>query len=278
MHLFRVARGLESAILGETEIQGQVKEAHRVALEAKAVGPILDRLASRRSRPGKRARTDTGLGRGAISHGQAAYEVVRRVFGGLKQRTVLVVGAGEMATRAATALAALPADATSSRTARAAAGEASRGPAGGDAPSALEDAPSACARRTSRSSRAAATPLSRAACEARGRRRDPLLRARLRRAALRRPAVGRDLRRVPLRPRGDRAMWRRGSRAGARPCPPPRRSSTRSSTAFRAWHRTRRAAPAIRSLHAWAEEIRASELRAPARDGLAARCATPSRT
>ncbi len=58
-HLFRVVAGLESAILGETEIEDQVKEAHRMALEAKAVGPVLDRLTSLALKAGKRARTDT---------------------------------------------------------------------------------------------------------------------------------------------------------------------------------------------------------------------------
>lgn len=106
-HLLRVAAGLESVILGESEIQGQVRDAHRVALEAHAAGPVLDRLASCALRVGKRTRTETGLGLGAISHGHAAYEAVRRVFGGLERRTVLVVGAGEMATLAAKSLTAL---------------------------------------------------------------------------------------------------------------------------------------------------------------------------
>ena len=106
-HLLRVAAGLESAVLGESEIQGQVRDAHQVALAAKTAGPVLDRLASCALRVGKRARTETGLGLGAISHGHAAYEAVRRVFGDLERRTVLVVGAGTMATLAAKSLTAL---------------------------------------------------------------------------------------------------------------------------------------------------------------------------
>src|SRR5262245_25256449 len=107
-HLVRVASGLESAILGETEIQGQVREAHQVAREAAALGPMLDRLASTALRAGKRVRTDTAISRGVVSHGQAALEVARRIFGGAKGREVLVVGAGEMATQVATSLATLP--------------------------------------------------------------------------------------------------------------------------------------------------------------------------
>src|SRR5688572_22735107 len=97
LHLLRVAAGVESAVIGETEIQGQVRDAHRAALEARAAGAVLDRLASVALRAGKRARTETRLSRGVLSHAQVACDVTRRVFGDLERRVVLVVGAGEMA-------------------------------------------------------------------------------------------------------------------------------------------------------------------------------------
>lgn len=106
-HLFRVAAGLESAIVGETEIQGQVKDAHDLALQAKTAGRLLDRLARGALRAGKRARTETAIAAGGISHGSAAAQVAGRVFGRIANREILVVGAGQMAAQTARALAAL---------------------------------------------------------------------------------------------------------------------------------------------------------------------------
>ena len=106
-HLLRVASGLESAILGETEIQGQVKEAHARSRAHGTAGPVLDRLCQASLRTGKRARTETGISLGGVSHGSAAVDVVGRIFDSLEGRTVLVVGAGTIASQAARAFAAV---------------------------------------------------------------------------------------------------------------------------------------------------------------------------
>ena len=95
-HLFRVAAGLDSLVVGEPQILGQVKEAHTVAGAAHAVGPVLNRLFHSSFGVGKRVRTETGLGSGAVSIGYAAVALARKIFGDLKGRNVVVVGAGEM--------------------------------------------------------------------------------------------------------------------------------------------------------------------------------------
>jgi glutamyl-tRNA reductase len=95
-HLFRVAAGLESMVMGEPQILGQVKDAHTAASKAETVGPVLNRLFHSSFAVGKRVRTETGVGAGAISVGYAAVALARKIFGDLKGRTVLVVGAGEM--------------------------------------------------------------------------------------------------------------------------------------------------------------------------------------
>src|SRR5258708_3082774 len=95
-HLFRVAAGLDSLVVGEPQILGQVKEAHALATGAQTVGPVLNRLFHLSFATGKRVRTETGLGAGAVSVSFAAVALARKIFGDLKGRTVLVVGAGEM--------------------------------------------------------------------------------------------------------------------------------------------------------------------------------------
>jgi glutamyl-tRNA reductase len=95
-HLFRVAAGLDSLVVGEPQILGQVKEAHTAASEVKAVGPILNRLFHASFGVGKRVRTETGLGAGAVSVSYAAVALARKIFGDLEGRHVLVIGAGEM--------------------------------------------------------------------------------------------------------------------------------------------------------------------------------------
>ena len=101
LHLLRVASGLESAIVGETEIQGQVRISHERGLAAETVGPVLDRLFQAALRAGKRARSETGISEGGVSHGSAAADVVRRIFDDLQDRSVLIVGAGQIAAQAA---------------------------------------------------------------------------------------------------------------------------------------------------------------------------------
>jgi glutamyl-tRNA reductase len=95
-HLFRVSAGLDSLVVGEPQILGQVKEAHAVATVQQAVGPVLNRLFHASFAVGKRVRTETGLASGAVSVSYAAVALARKIFGDLKGRNVLVIGAGEM--------------------------------------------------------------------------------------------------------------------------------------------------------------------------------------
>lgn len=95
-HLFRVAAGLDSLVVGEPQILGQVKDAYAVAGEQRAVGPLLNRLFHSSFGVGKRVRSETTLGEGAVSVSYAAVELARKIFGDLKGLSVLVIGAGEM--------------------------------------------------------------------------------------------------------------------------------------------------------------------------------------
>jgi glutamyl-tRNA reductase len=103
-HLFDVAAGLDSAILGESEILGQVRSAWKVAHAHGGIGPTLDLLFRRALRAGKRARTETGIGRGTTSISHAAVEMAAGRLGKLDGITALVVGAGDMGRGVATAL------------------------------------------------------------------------------------------------------------------------------------------------------------------------------
>src|SRR5262252_2579221 len=95
-HLFRVAAGLESLVVGEPQILGQVKEAHHAARQAETAGPLLNRLFHSCFAVGKRVRTETGLGSGAVSVSYAAVNLAKKIFGTLDGRSVVVLGAGEM--------------------------------------------------------------------------------------------------------------------------------------------------------------------------------------
>jgi glutamyl-tRNA reductase len=96
-HLFRVAAGLDSLVVGEPQILGQVKAAYSVASERHFTGTLTNRLFHSAFAAGKRVRTETGLGEGAVSVSYAAIALARKIFGELKGRNVLIVGAGEMA-------------------------------------------------------------------------------------------------------------------------------------------------------------------------------------
>ncbi|RLG11691.1 glutamyl-tRNA reductase [Candidatus Pacearchaeota archaeon] len=96
-HVFEVACGLDSMVLGEPQILGQVKDAYREALNYKTSGLILNRLFHRCFFVAKRVRTETGIGGGAVSVSYAAYILAKKILGSLKDKTVLLVGAGEMA-------------------------------------------------------------------------------------------------------------------------------------------------------------------------------------
>ena len=95
-HLFRVAAGLDSLVVGEPQILGQVKEAHSAARQAETAGPLLNRLFHSCFAVGKRVRTETNLGSGAVSVSYAAVSLARKIFGDLEGRSVVVLGAGEM--------------------------------------------------------------------------------------------------------------------------------------------------------------------------------------
>ena len=95
-HLFAVASGIDSLVLGESEILGQVKAALSVARDNNALGAEMDELLRRAIACGKRARTETAIGRGALNVGSAAVELARQIFGPLNGHTVLILGAGKM--------------------------------------------------------------------------------------------------------------------------------------------------------------------------------------
>jgi glutamyl-tRNA reductase len=103
-HLFRVTAGLDSMILGEAEIQGQVKRAYELALVEGATGPILNRLFRGALAAGGRARDETGISRRGVSISSVAVELAQRTLGDLAERRVLVIGAGETAELVARAL------------------------------------------------------------------------------------------------------------------------------------------------------------------------------
>jgi glutamyl-tRNA reductase len=100
-HLFRVAASLDSLVLGEPQILGQVRDAYRQGIEAGTVGRQLGPLFQRAFAVAKRVRTETGVGTSAVSVSYAAVELGRKIFDSLKGKTVLLLGAGEMAELAA---------------------------------------------------------------------------------------------------------------------------------------------------------------------------------
>src|SRR6202795_2755343 len=93
-HLFQVSAGLDSMLLGEAEILGQVREAYKSAHEQGATGPILNRLFQGALEVGKRVRTDTQLGMRPMSVAAAGVKLAERIFGKLAGHTALVIGAG----------------------------------------------------------------------------------------------------------------------------------------------------------------------------------------
>ena len=103
-HLFRVTAGLDSMIVGEAEIQGQVKRAYELALVEGGTGPILNRLFRGALAAGGRIREETRIGEKGVSVPSVAVELARRTLGDLGERRVLVVGAGETAELVARAL------------------------------------------------------------------------------------------------------------------------------------------------------------------------------
>ncbi len=100
-HAFRVAASLDSLVLGEPQILGQVKDAYQAAEEAASLGGGLNALRNRSLAAAKRARTETSIGHNAVSVSYVAVELARKIFGSLKDRNVLIVGAGKMSELAA---------------------------------------------------------------------------------------------------------------------------------------------------------------------------------
>jgi glutamyl-tRNA reductase len=100
-HIFRVAASLDSMMVGEPQILGQVKEAFALAQSSSTVGPLLHSLMAQAFAVAKKVRTETEVGRHAVSISFAAVELGRKIFGGFDGKAVLLVGAGEMAELAA---------------------------------------------------------------------------------------------------------------------------------------------------------------------------------
>ncbi|MBI9077256.1 MAG: glutamyl-tRNA reductase [Desulfatibacillum sp.] len=96
-HVFRVAASLDSMVLGEPQILGQMKESFRKATTVKTTGAVLNRLMHRCFMTAKRVRKETGIGDHAVSISYAAVELARKIFGELSEKKVLLIGAGEMA-------------------------------------------------------------------------------------------------------------------------------------------------------------------------------------
>lgn len=103
-HLFRVVSGLDSMVVGETEILGQAKKAYEQARASGSAGPYLHRLFQRAFRVAKEVRSRTEITRGAVSVGSVAVELAGKIFGNLRDVTVLLLGAGETSERTARAL------------------------------------------------------------------------------------------------------------------------------------------------------------------------------
>jgi glutamyl-tRNA reductase len=103
--LFRVTSGLESMIVGEAEVQGQVKRAYEAALAAGTTGPLTNRLFTAALQTGKRVRTETGIGEGSASVSSVAVDLAQEVLGDLARRHVVIIGAGETSELTAQALA-----------------------------------------------------------------------------------------------------------------------------------------------------------------------------
>ncbi len=103
-HLFRVAAGLDSMVVGESEILGQVRDAYASAVNHGSVGSVFHRLFQTALRAGKEARSRTRIGQGAVSIGSVGVELARRIFRDLSSKTILVLGAGQIAKSTLTCL------------------------------------------------------------------------------------------------------------------------------------------------------------------------------
>jgi glutamyl-tRNA reductase len=96
-HIFKVAGSLDSMVIGEPQILGQIKEAYRLATSSRTSGVILNRLLHKTFSVAKRIRSETGIGDHAVSISYAAVELAKKIFGSLQGKPVMLIGAGEMA-------------------------------------------------------------------------------------------------------------------------------------------------------------------------------------
>jgi glutamyl-tRNA reductase len=100
-HIFRVASGLDSVALGETQIHGEIKDAYYIAMDHKSTGTILNKLMKKTFSVAKRTRTETGISKGAVNISSAAVDLAKKIFEDLSRETFMLMGAGEMAELAA---------------------------------------------------------------------------------------------------------------------------------------------------------------------------------
>jgi len=100
-HLFRVSSSLDSMVLGEPQILGQVKDAYGYACEFQSIGPVLDKFFTKAFSVAKRVRTETRVANSAVSVSYAAVELAKKILGDLSDKTVMLIGAGEMCELAA---------------------------------------------------------------------------------------------------------------------------------------------------------------------------------
>ncbi|WP_309491938.1 glutamyl-tRNA reductase [Candidatus Hecatella orcuttiae] len=105
-HLFRLASGLESMVVGEAQILGQIRKAFEEAKACGTVGPLLEKVFTKAIKTGGRVRLETDIGKGAASVGSVAVDLAEEVLGGLEGRRILILGAGETGTLVGKALAA----------------------------------------------------------------------------------------------------------------------------------------------------------------------------
>jgi glutamyl-tRNA reductase len=103
-HLFAVASGLDSMVLGETEILGQLKRAYELALQHKHTGPRLNKAFQKAFNVAKQIRTETNIQRGSVSVGSVAVELAQKIFSSLRDHQVMVIGAGETSEKTARSL------------------------------------------------------------------------------------------------------------------------------------------------------------------------------
>jgi glutamyl-tRNA reductase len=94
-HLFRVAAGIESMVIGDVQILGQIKDGFNLAKESGTMGPVMNRLMQAALHVGKRVRTETSIAEGAVSVSYAAVELASKIYADLTKKSVLLIGAGE---------------------------------------------------------------------------------------------------------------------------------------------------------------------------------------